>query len=246
MALGLYVFSFRLVVQPIATVAGAVGSYLFPFFSRQQDNRARLRRGYGSALKGLAVLTFPVAVLAAVVSVRLVPALWGERWSAAVPLMQIMAVLAVCQAYASPVGQLFKSLDRPHWLLWWSFGITALVALLLVVGVRVDGLRGAVWGVTVAYALGSLVIFRSAAHLLSFSLRDLWRTCGSALVAAMAMGVVAVALDRIAAGPGWWQAATLTLVPLAAYTAVLFALDRRLYLALAARVRGLVPSGDRP
>ena len=245
-ALGLYVFSFRLVVQPIATVAGAVGSYLFPFFSRQQDNRARLRRGYGSALKGLAVLTFPVAVLAAVASVTLVPLLWGTQWAAAVPLMQIMAVLAVCQAYASPVGQLFKSLDRPQWLLWWSVGITALVAALLVVGVRTDGLRGAVLGVTVAYALGSLVIFRSAAHLLSFSLRDLWRTCGSAVAAALAMAAAAVALDRIAAGPGWWQAVTLTIVPLAVYTMVLLAIDRRLYLTLAARVRGVVPSGDRP
>lgn len=245
-ALGLYVFSFRLVVQPIATVAGAVGSYLFPFFSRQQDNRVRLRRGYGSALKGLAVLTCPVAVLAAVTSPSLVPMLWGAQWNAAVPLMQIMAVLAVCQAYASPVGQLFKSLDRPQWLLWWSIGITALVATLLVVGVRVDGLGGAVWGVTLAYVLGSLVIFRSAAHLLSFSLHDLWRTCGSALTAAIAMGAAAAALVQIAAGPGWAQAATLTIVPLAVYTMVLFAIDRRLYLSLAARVRDFVPSGDRP
>ena len=60
----------------------------------------------------------------------LVPVLWPAQWGAAVPLMQIMAVLAVCQAYASPVGQLFKSLDRPHWLLWWSVGITARAAAL--------------------------------------------------------------------------------------------------------------------
>jgi O-antigen/teichoic acid export membrane protein len=245
-ALGLYVFSFRFVVQPIATVAGAVGSYLFPFFSRQQDNRARLRRGYGSALKGLAVLTCPVAVLAAAASPTLVPALWGEQWRAAVPLMQIMAALAVCQAYASPVGQLFKSLDRPNWLLWWSIGITAVVAVLLVVGVRLAGLPGAVVGVTVAYLAGSVVIFRSAAHLLSFRLPDLWRTCGSAIVAALGMAAASVALARVAAGPGWWQAVTVTLVPLAVYALVLLAIDRRLYLTLAARVRAAGPSGDRP
>jgi PST family polysaccharide transporter len=241
-ALGLYVFAFRLVVQPVSTIAGAVGTYLFPFFSRQQDDPARLRSGYGSALKGLAVVTLPLAVLAIAAAPALVPALWGTRWSAAVPLMQVMGLLAVCQGYASPVGQLFKSLDRPHWLLWWSLGITALVAAFLAVGVRFDGLYGAVWGVTAAYLVGALVIFRSASYLLSFTLRDLIRTCGGAALAAAAMGAVAVAIGRVSAGPEWWAVATLTILPLATYMLALFVIDPPLFAALAERARRAVPS----
>ena len=144
-AVGLYVFAYRLVVQPIATLVGAVGTYLFPYLSRLQSNPEALRRAYGDAMRGLAAVALPVAILAAAGAPALVPMIWGARWADAVPLIQIMGVLAVFQAYVSPVGQVLKSLDRPRWLLWWSVGITALVALLLWAGVRRDGMRWARW-----------------------------------------------------------------------------------------------------
>ena len=74
-----------------------------------------------------------------------------------------MGLLAVFQAYVSPVGQRLKSLDRPHWLLWWSVGITAAVAALLWEGCAEAEWWGATWGITLAYALGSLVIMRMTA-----------------------------------------------------------------------------------
>ena len=160
-AVGLYVFAYRLVVQPISTLVGAVGTYLFPFLSRLQEDRDAMRRAYGDAMRWLAVIALPAAVLCALAAPSIVPLIWGERWVAAVPLIQVMGLLAVFQAYMSPVGQLLKSLDRPRWLLWWSVGITATVAVLLWAGVQRGGVGGAVWGITIAYALG---VARDHAH----------------------------------------------------------------------------------
>jgi PST family polysaccharide transporter len=245
-AVGLYVFAYRLVVQPIATLVGAVGTYLFPYLSRLQADPEGLRRAYGDVMRGLAAVALPVAVLAAVGAPVLVPIVWGQRWADAVPLIQIMGVLAVFQAYVSPVGQLLKSLDRPRWLLWWSIGITVAVAVLLWAGIRAGGVSGAAWGITVAYALGSLVIMRMTAGLIRFGARDLWRTCGKPLVAAGAMVVAAYAVNRVLGQPTWGKVASIALLPLAAYCAVLLWLDHSLLGGLAARLRTLRPSGVRP
>jgi O-antigen/teichoic acid export membrane protein len=151
--------------------------------------------------------------------------------------MQIMAVLAVIQAYVSPVGQLFKSLDRPRWLLWWSVGITAAVAVLLTLGVKLDGVRGAVWGITAAYALGTLVIVRATTVLIRFGVADLWRTCGKPVAAAAAMAGVVFLVDHLHAQPSWWKTAAIMLVPLGAYCWVLFTLDQSLFATVATQLR---------
>ncbi len=242
-AVGLYVFAYRLVVQPVASVVGAVGTYLFPYLSRLQQDPPALRRAYGDAMRGLAAVTLPVAVLAAVAAPALVPTIWGERWTAAIPLIQVMGLLAVLQAYVSPVGQLLKSLDRPHWLLWWSVGITAAVAALLWVGVREGGVVGAVWGITLAYALGALVIMRITASLIRFGARDLWRTSGKPVLAAVVMLATALAVDRALGEPTWAKVATIGFLPLTAYCAVLLRLDHSLLRGLAARLRTARPSG---
>jgi len=245
-AVGLYVFAYRLVVQPIATLVGAVGTYLFPYLSRLQAEPEALRRAYGDAMRGLAAVALPVAVLAGVGAPVLVPMIWGSRWIDAIPLIQIMGVLAVFQAYVSPVGQLLKSLDRPRWLLWWSVGITAVVALLLWAGVRRGGVTGATWGITIAYALGSLVILRMTAGLIRFGARELWRTSGKPMVAAVAMLAAAQVVNRVFGSPSWAKVVTIGLLPLAAYCAVLLWLDHSLLGGLTARLRTLRPSSARP
>jgi PST family polysaccharide transporter len=244
-AVGLYVFAYRLVVQPIATLVGAVGTYLFPFLSRLQEDRDALRRAYGDAMRWLAVIALPAAVLSALAAPVVVPLVWGERWAPAVPLIQVMGLMAVFQAYMSPVGQLLKSLDRPRWLLWWSVGITAAVAALLWAGVQRGGVSGAVWGITIAYALGALVILRMTAALVGFGAAELWRTCGKAVLAALAMLATGYAASRIQGQPSWLRASLLLLLPGAAYCATLVWLDHSLLPGLAARLRTLRPSGAR-
>lgn len=245
-AVGLYVFANRLVVQPIATLVGGVGAYLFPFLSRLQEDREALRHAYGEAMRGLAALALPAAVLCAIAAPAVVPLIWGDHWVAAVPLIQVMGVQAVCQAYLSPVGQLLKSLDRPRWLLWWAVGTTAAVAVFLWVGVGLGGVVGAAWGVTVAYGLGAVVIMRMTATLIGFGAVELWRTCGKALVAALAMAATGWAVSQMPATASWLRAAVLILVPGAAYGAALLWLDHSLLRALAARLRTLPPSGAAP
>jgi PST family polysaccharide transporter len=244
-AVGLYVFAYRLVVQPISTLVGAVGSYLFPFLSRLQEDRDAMRRAYGDAMRWLAVTALPAAVLCALASPAIVPVVWGELWAPTVPIIQVMGLMAVFQAYMSPVGQLLKSLDRPRWLLWWTVGITVAVAVLLWVGVQRGGIGGAVWGITIAYALGALVMLRMTATLIGFGAAELWHTCGKAVLATLAMLGAGLAASRLQGQPSWLRVAVLTLLPGVAYCAALVWLDHSLLRLLATRLRTLRPSDAR-
>ena len=132
------------------------------------------------------------------------------------------------------------------WLLWWSVGITATVAVLLWAGVQRGGVGGAVWGITIAYALGALVIMRMTSALIGFGAAELWRTCGMAFLAALVMLATGYAVGRLQGQPSWLRASVLVLLPVAVYGTALAWLDQSLLRVVAARLRTLRPSGAPP
>lgn len=152
-ALGLYTFTFKLVVFPINTFVGAVGSYLFPKYSRIQEDVAGIKASYLEINGLLGVIVAPTLFLIIMSSSFIIPLLFGEKWDAALPLFPIMAIVAFLQTIISPVGNLLKATNRPDWMLNWSFFITMLAALSMVTGVKY-GIEGVACGLTAAYLIG--------------------------------------------------------------------------------------------
>ncbi len=162
-ALGLYTFAFRVVVLPVSLFVGAIGNYLFPKYSKLQNNVKVIGESYGFILKIINTVVFPVLILFVVGSPFFVSHVWGERWMDAVPIMQTLALLAFVQSIISPVGQVMKALGRPQWLVRWSVYITLVVMVFIWYGARLYGLEGATWGITLAYLTGvpvNLVILK--------------------------------------------------------------------------------------
>lgn len=155
-ALGLYTFTFKIVIFPITTFVGAVGSYLFPKYSRIQEDISDIKSSYLEINGLLGATVAPVLFLIIILSTFLVPLLFGEKWNAALPLFPIMAIVAFLQTIISPVGNLLKATNRPGWMLNWSVFITILAALLMVIGVEF-GIEGVALGLAGAYLIGSAV-----------------------------------------------------------------------------------------
>ncbi len=168
-ALGLYTFAFKVVVFPVSVFVGAIGNYLFPKYSKLQDNVKMIGESYGVILKIINTAVFPLLVLFVVGSPFFVPYVWGEKWVEAVPVMQILTLLAFVQSIISPVGQVMKALGRPQWLLRWSVYITLVVLLFIWYGATVYGLEGATWGITIAYITGLPVNLIILKRLIGFS-----------------------------------------------------------------------------
>ena len=168
-ALGLYAFAWRMVIFPTNAFVSAINRYLFPKYSRLQDDIEEIEQSYMVVLKIVNMAIFPVLVFVVIGAPLVVPYLWGEKWLAAVPIMQILAVLAFLRSIISPVGQVMKALGRPQWLLRWSIYITIVVLLFIWYGATVYGLEGATWGITLAYITGLPINFIILKRLIGLS-----------------------------------------------------------------------------
>jgi polysaccharide transporter, PST family len=207
---GLYTFAWRLVVFPVSTVVGAIGQYLFSVVARAQADVDAVRRHYHTATLVAAALVVPGLVAAALLAPTFVP-LFGTKWSGAIPVIQVLSVVAFAQAIFSPVGQLMKGLDRPGWLLGWSVGVTAFTSAGLYLGAG-WGLLGATAGFALVHVAGIPIVLHLARLLVPLRGKELARQWGPPLVASAVLGLVLWgALRSGLAGSVWGGAAWLGL-----------------------------------
>ncbi len=243
-ALGLYTFAFKVVVFPVGLFVGAIGRYIFPKYSKLQDQVEAIEESYGFILKIINTAIFPLLVLIVVGSPFFVPYVWGDKWSEAVPVMQILALLAFVQSIISPVGQVMKALGRPQWLLRWSLYITLVVMIFIWYGAIIYGLEGATWGITLAYVTGVPV-----------NLYILKRLIGLRPVGVVDALYPSVVAGAVAAIPALWimldrpftpfeNIVSLVAVSIIVYILNMAVLDRRFLLEIIRRLKDrLLPTG---
>lgn len=176
-ALGIYTFAYKIVVFPAISIVGAVGVYLFPKLSRIQDELHLIQTSYLLLLKATTAIIFPSMITVFVLSPTVVPLFFGERWISAIPIMQILAIVAVMQSLISPVGQLMKAMNHPDWLLLWSIGFTIVTVLCIAVG-SYWGMIGISIGLVIIHILGlsiiTIIIARLTSINFSLVLNALW------------------------------------------------------------------------
>ena len=71
------------------------------------------------------------------------PAIYGEQWRAAIPLVEILSLVALLRSSGSPVGALLLGLGKASWGFWWSVGKTLLQVPVLYFGILADATHGA-------------------------------------------------------------------------------------------------------
>lgn len=176
-ALGLYSFAFTIVVQPVAILVGAIGVYLFPRFSLLQDEsqRGQLKGIYALTTKAISVLTAPWLLFIALTASPLVHLAWGGKWGAAVPLMRVFCGMAFLIAFVSPTGQIMKALNRPSWLFIYSVFVTGLGVVFIVMGIKLLGIVGAAYGITLAYFVCLPANFLILVKLIPFNVREIFQ-----------------------------------------------------------------------
>lgn len=112
-SVGHYVMGGRLAFLPVREGLAPVRKILFPAFSRMQGNLPRLQMAYLKAQGLICMLAFPVGLGLALVADPLVVMLIGEKWSAAVPIVQILAFISAFQVIESS-QQLAMSLGKTN------------------------------------------------------------------------------------------------------------------------------------
>lgn len=158
--LGFYNFAFNLTSQPLSRINPVVNRVAYPTFCQLQGDRERLRRGFLRVVQLLVTVNAPLLAGLAAVAPLLIPAVFGEKWVPSVPLVQLLAVLALSRSLGNPMGSVLLARGRADI----GFRLNVLLIVLSVpalwIGGRQGGAVGIVGGLLAVQAVLHVVVFR--------------------------------------------------------------------------------------
>jgi len=170
--LGYYSMAFNLAVQPAARINQIITQVAFPIMARAQKDKTQLHRWYSKMLNMLATVNAPMLLGMAAVASLFVPLLLGEKWSPAVPLVQILAVLALFRSAGNAGGTLIYALGKARFALQWNLGLLLLIPATVLLGAHIYGLPGVALGLTAMQAILLLSWYAVVRHYLSVPFGD--------------------------------------------------------------------------
>lgn len=189
--LGFYTIGYQLLLIIIRLVTEVTNSVAFPTFSRIQHQPERMRNAFYKVTQYTSVFAFPVFIGLAVLAPEIVPAVFGEKWSPSIPVMQVLALIGVLQSVLFFNGSVIKASGKPLW----QFGIMLLnticsvLAFLLVVRLGIVAVAAAF--VVVGYLLAP-ISYIAVRRLIQIDFRTyLWQFIPSLTASLLMVAVIA-------------------------------------------------------
>jgi O-antigen/teichoic acid export membrane protein len=135
-------------LMPFSQIASPIQEVLFPAFSRLQDDADRIAAVWLRVNRAVGALTIPGLLGLIAVAPDFVHVVLGDRWRAAVPVMQILSWVGLLQSLQRFNSSILEARNRTGILLGY-----AAVALAASVAAFVFGLRYGIVGVAAGYAI---------------------------------------------------------------------------------------------
>lgn len=189
--LGIYNRAYETMMLPIYLIRGIMGDVMFPALSRLQNDVDHVRRVYLRATRAIGFVSMPLMCGLMVVADSFVLALFGPKWEAVVPILQVLCVIGIKQPVSSTTGWIFKSQGRTDTMFYWNLVVSTATVLSFVIGVQ-----WGVLGVAIAYTVrGYLIHYHGIVipgRLINMSFGDFhWNLAGIAGCSALMAGGVA-------------------------------------------------------
>jgi O-antigen/teichoic acid export membrane protein len=106
---GAYFFAFRLAIQPVQLLAGNLSNVLFPILSQLRNDPHRQKLAALNASRVLAFVVMPYCFLQAAVARPLLNLVFGAKWQAAIPLVEILSIGLAFDAVSWVAGTLLQA-----------------------------------------------------------------------------------------------------------------------------------------
>jgi PST family polysaccharide transporter len=198
-AVGLVEMTFRLVDTLRWMIFDAGHRVGMSTFSRLQADRRALLRSYGDNTRFMALFAHPALVGLAVAAPELVPVLLGAQWTAAIPLVQTMALTAVVQSIVYRSEVVANALGKPTLVGFFFAGVLAvMVGGMLVIRPSSPFAALAIWMVAMLGLAPIWVVM--VCRLTGWTALELLSPGSRALGAAAAMAAVVLACDHLLLG----------------------------------------------
>lgn len=194
--LGFYTIGYQMLLIIIRLVTEITNTVAFPAFSRLQNKPERIRHAFYDVTQYTSLLAFPVFLGIAALAPEIVPAVFGEKWAASIPVMQILALIGVLQSVLFFNYSVIRASGKPSW----EFGMMLLTTVCSVIGFYVAVSYGivavAASFVIVSYLL-SPVSYLAVRRLIQIDVRTYLRQFAAPLFAAAVMVGTILALKFV-------------------------------------------------
>ncbi|WP_246988214.1 lipopolysaccharide biosynthesis protein [Halorientalis marina] len=241
-SLGFYQIAYRFAMAPARELTQIVSSIMFPAYSKLQDDVGALRSAFFKTVKMTTFISFPVGFGIIAVAPTFVAAFFGQRWLPMVPVMQIIAVNGILISFTSAFGSVWMARDRPDYLVKVGLIRLPLMVLAMIPMTRAFGIAGAAAAVVGVYVFPMLPI---DIYLVVKTVETTyWRLLSEVvypLAASLVMGAVVWIAERsLDLGMPFVEFVLLTLLGIAVYVVVAFALERQFDWGIERNVRQMV------
>jgi O-antigen/teichoic acid export membrane protein len=188
-SLGIYSVAYNLMFAPIARISQPIGQVMFAALSRVPDDLKRLGDAWLKSIKLSSALAVPAFVGMLVVAPDFVRVVLGERWSEAVPVLQLLCVAGIAEFVVAMNPSLLVAMGRGGSLL----RFTTFSSILTIGGFAVGLIWGLI-GVASLYAATRVIVLpvftKLACDSIEMSIVHWFRNLRSVAEISIAMGMV--------------------------------------------------------
>lgn len=192
--LGAYTFGDNLASLPTREATTPIARALFPAFSRMKGDTARMGDAYRRAQALLFAVALPLGCGFAVLAEPMVHLAVGDKWNAAIFVIEVLASFFAIQTLSSAAGPLAMAMGETRALFRRDLALFAIRLPLLVAGLVLGGLKGVVIARAISGTSWTLVNMALAKRMTGVSLT---RQIAGNTRAMAAVGVMVLAVELL-------------------------------------------------
>jgi PST family polysaccharide transporter len=189
-ALGAYNVAWTQANIPVDRVNAVVGEVTPSILAAAQGDKKALQRYVRIITEGIAFLSFPATIGMALVADHFVLVVFGERWSATINPLRILALVGALRSITPILSQVLVATEQAKKNMQFSIATAIIIPILLVIGSQ-WGLTGVAMAWMIGHPLSMIpVLLPSALKAVGMRHRDYAATLLPAALASVAMAVV--------------------------------------------------------
>jgi len=211
-ALGLFSIALEISTLPTTELVAPINRVALPGYSKLASNRVALRDSYLDVLSAIGFFALPAGLGLSAVAPQMVDLFLGAKWTAAVPLVQVLGVFGAISALVANTGPIYNALGKPYMItLLGGIHISVLLSFSISLALTL-GPVGVAFAYVSTAALVSPVIFWFIGRELDVRLSMYVNALGRSALSSVAMFVIVVYLSAILASRSINTVLSLTLL----------------------------------
>ena len=178
--LGLYTVAYEIATMATSELVAPIRRALLPGYAKLAHDPEALRRSFVDGFALIMMIAAPVAIGMGLVADPLVRLFLGDKWLAAIPMLQALAIFGLLQISSGNIGPVFLALGRPRLVIIVT-AITVGIGIPLTIFATLRwGVTGTIWSLVATNFAAAIVCLVLAVRVMKLSPAGLivavWRT----------------------------------------------------------------------